>query len=195
MKLFSEFAGQIEQSALRETPLPNENRAAPFMYRFPPAHLLAYHRQPRGRGRALQVFDPRPREGGDVLARGLTLQPDVSIHAPTWGATAPAPVEASESSGFDPRPRVGGDSRFVTRRPDRVNRSGGAKVLVANANRAVAQGAPELHPRFQRADASRTGWETATPLGFADQRINGPFRSSAGFAPTCSTFRSQFEPR
>ncbi len=78
-------------------------------------------------------FNPRPRVGGDMpqlkrLARWLRFQstpprggrrgasyiayrmPEVSIHAPAWGATKDSGLPPRCSNGFNPRPRVGGDA-------------------------------------------------------------------------------------
>ena len=78
-------------------------------------------------------FDPRPREGGDVIAakdkrksevvsihapvKGATRLREiseadafaVSIHAPVKGATVVGDARADGGICFDPRPREGGD--------------------------------------------------------------------------------------
>ena len=55
-------------------------------------------------------FNPRPRVGGDVVRPVDSLQQDVSIHAPVWGATFLSVRIWSISACFNPRPRVGGDA-------------------------------------------------------------------------------------
>ena len=80
----------------------------------------------------LRSFNPRPRDGGDLLdgvgagvtlvsirapVMGATLQPCrlnqdavVSIRAPVMGATEAVNVKILTVTGFNPRPRDGGDS-------------------------------------------------------------------------------------
>lgn len=42
---------------------------------------------------------------------------------------------------------------------------------------------------------SRHAWGSQKRFQITCQMIRGPLRSAAGLAPTCSTFRAQFEPR
>ena len=55
-------------------------------------------------------FDPRPREGGDIICWALYGLAIVSIHAPGKGATRVRPAVLPGSGCFDPRPREGGDT-------------------------------------------------------------------------------------
>ena len=85
-------------------------------------------------GRA--CFNPRPHVGGDVRGQGFWRRFKVSIHAPTWGATA-APCSRRKvfmfqstpprggrlsrfcilifNASFNPRPHVGDDRQMLPR--------------------------------------------------------------------------------
>jgi len=59
---------------------------------------------------ATSSFNPRPRMGGDRRCPVVHLVgPDVSIHAPAWGATSPGRRSLHQAGRFNPRPRMGGD--------------------------------------------------------------------------------------
>ena len=53
-------------------------------------------------------FNPRTRVGCDINEPPVASTSAVSIHAPVWGATAPAPFRRSNAR-FNPRTRVGCD--------------------------------------------------------------------------------------
>ncbi len=58
----------------------------------------------------LDGFNPRPHVGGDWVVCAVDPRPlNVSIHAPTWGATVLAADTPRLVSCFNPRPHVGGD--------------------------------------------------------------------------------------
>ena len=54
-------------------------------------------------------FNPRPRMGGDPPPFLFDHIPQVSIHAPAWGATVARPTNGGGHPCFNPRPRMGGD--------------------------------------------------------------------------------------
>ncbi len=56
-------------------------------------------------------FNPRPRVGGDPLARASAVWRSVSIHAPAWGATVGHGSSLIFSSGFQSTPPRGGRPR------------------------------------------------------------------------------------
>ena len=55
-------------------------------------------------------FNPRPREGGDVIFCPVLRIVVISIHAPARGATIAEAIVRRDSAAFNPRPREGGDS-------------------------------------------------------------------------------------
>ena len=59
-------------------------------------------------------FNPRPHMGGDQDKTKLMLLHNVSIHAPTWGATHKT-IYHSLIHSFNPRPHMGGDRLSVMR--------------------------------------------------------------------------------
>ena len=72
---------------------------------------------PRGGRRAIAVddrghescFNPRPRVGGDAAGRcRSSMAPDVSIHAPAWGATDSPHDRGTVGGGFQSTPPRGG---------------------------------------------------------------------------------------
>ncbi len=104
-------------------------------------------------------FDPRPRMGGDDRGEDPAQDPEVSIHAPAWGATSRPtlcvramrfrstpphggrPQDPDDHVGrrsFDPRPRMGGDrsSLRMSRRTQSFDprpRMGGRRMCGRNA--------------------------------------------------------------
>ena len=55
-------------------------------------------------------FNPRPREGGDlIISSGMLVGIAVSIHAPAKGATSTKSLSLKRDTSFNPRPREGGD--------------------------------------------------------------------------------------
>ena len=62
----------------------------------------------------VNCFNPRPREGGDVLFLGYDQDlRRVSIHAPVKGATVNVRGLPYGTGSFNPRPREGGDVRII----------------------------------------------------------------------------------
>ena len=57
----------------------------------------------------IEGFNPRPREGGDMVPVPFFVSIQVSIHAPVKGATRTAGPAKSCYNSFNPRPREGGD--------------------------------------------------------------------------------------
>ncbi len=61
------------------------------------------------RRRVTADFNPRPREGGDDTDRAICKVLSISIHAPAKGATNAAKSANCTRRDFNPRPREGGD--------------------------------------------------------------------------------------
>ena len=58
-------------------------------------------------------FNPRSRVGSDGHMPDGEPVIMISIHAPAWGATTPAAVNALLEIHFNPRSRVGSDKKYV----------------------------------------------------------------------------------
>ena len=58
-------------------------------------------------------FNPRARVGRDPCDSDFPGKREVSIHAPAWGATRPAPRHSSRGFRFNPRARVGRDAHYA----------------------------------------------------------------------------------
>ena len=59
---------------------------------------------------AAMCFNPRSHEGSDRVSDEFLYATEVSIHAPTKGATPPAPNLRATRSGFNPRSHEGSDT-------------------------------------------------------------------------------------
>ena len=109
----------------------------------------------------------------------LADRPDpahVSIHAPTRGATA-------SSQQHEDNTKNTGSRRTVSVSP---RKRGGVAVL-----RGQMPGEPAISWGCEPPGV----WSAATGSRAEIQRMSGPFRSSTGLAPTCSTLVCQFLPR
>ena len=60
-------------------------------------------------------FNPRSREGSDVITAILPDVIPISIHAPAKGATTALPIHQEQCSHFNPRSREGSDVGFFSK--------------------------------------------------------------------------------
>ncbi len=125
----------------------------------------------------MACFNPRAHAGRDWRWRADALRlPKVSIHAPTRGATVSSQLHEDKTKN--------------TRSP----RTAGALlqnwgVATENCRRMSEESEVLACCEPARVQAGATRSRAAT------QRMSGPFRSSPGLAPTCSTLVCQFLPR
>ncbi len=105
----------------------------------------------------------------------------------------------SRRKSFDPRPRKGGDGLPIPHcyyaAIFLANAKGSVALVpsqpiwrIGKENPTISKSRPRCEPRCKSQHASCS-------QGQENYRISGPLRSIAGFAPTCSTRRDQFEPR
>ena len=93
----------------------------------------------RGRKRHEGRFDPRPREGGDQIATGLTTVMRCFDPRPREGGDAGCQRFRRVGYGFDPRPREGGRRAvlrcgYLGERFDPRPREGGDSAVLENAS-------------------------------------------------------------
>ena len=58
-------------------------------------------------------FNPRSHKGSDLCYQRRRWTQNISIHAPTRGATVSAPGTGNQSTDFNPRSHKGSDSNFT----------------------------------------------------------------------------------
>ena len=150
---------------------------------------------------ARRRFNPRARGGRDLAAHRIAAVPVlVSIHAPAGGATQAKSGHLARSSGVSIHAPAGGATpclhnclktlRKIPQICEPRDFVATSEADTANHCAASRQSKDLLSSRTPR-DSSRCLWFALNNA----QRISGPFKSSTGLAPTCSTLSFQLLPR
>ena len=85
-------------------------RGANRVNEFQSTHPRGVRHCPRLSKRNVEDFNPRTHVGCDTCKYGrMGIRPDISIHAPTWGATAELIQLWEKPVNFNPRTHVGCD--------------------------------------------------------------------------------------